>query len=230
VHILHGDDFVLPGFYEKMRRATESADVAMACCRAFVVDESDAIDSLSPRIGSLESPGRDVTAFCYNNPFLTPAVVIRRSIYEAEGGFREELIHVADWDMFVRAIRLGAGLAVNEPLASYRLFAANDTSRLMRTGENLRDYLRLSEVFAAAAADFDMARFRHAVASRARGQADAARERGDLEAAEANEKVWLELVPGDNANPKSAKWFLKQFIPPGLLGLSRFLQGANGSR
>ena len=71
------------------------------------------------------------------------AVVVRRSLVEAVGGFHPSLIHAADWDLWKRAA-LHQPVAAHEPapLACYREFEGNDTSRLVRTGANSADYRR----------------------------------------------------------------------------------------
>ena len=139
-----------------------------------------------------------MASYHYENPFRTPGSVVRRSFYEEHGGFDPRLPHVADWEMWVRAIRLGGGLALNEPLAWYRYFPANHTGQLRRTGENLRDYLRLAELWQRAGlAGFSLERFTSLVADMALGQAGLYRQAGDSQAAAANEALWQETAsPG----------------------------------
>lgn len=196
VHILHGDDWVSPGFYERVGRAAgERPDLAFFHVRSFVVDAGGALEEVSPRVKALEAGGHDVTSYHYENPFRTPGAVVRRAFYEAHGGFDLRLPHVADWEMWVRAIRLGGGLALNEPLAWYRYFPANHTGQLRRTGENLRDYLRLAALWRQAGTPgFSMERFSAWVADMALGQAELYRQAGDVDAAAANEALWRETA------------------------------------
>jgi glycosyltransferase involved in cell wall biosynthesis len=196
VHILHGDDYVLPGFYTKIAdTAKNHRDVSAFFARCQVVDEDGALDYISGRIPQLTQPSRVPGDLLYSNDLLTPGVVLRRSFYEARGGFLFCLVHVADWEMWIRAIHQGGGLWFNELLAAYRFFPSNDTGRLARTAENLRDYLRLANIFESHFDDFDLARFRALVAQRAREQEWRFTGAGDKDAASSNHELWRELTP-----------------------------------
>ena len=198
VHILHGDDSVLPGFYRAME---ESADahpaVSFFHARALVLDEAGNTKETSPIIENLESPGNDVAPFYYTNPFRTAGVVIRRTFYEQHGGFNLKFRHVGDWEMWVRAIFLGTGLCLNETLATYRSFAGNDTSRLVSTGENLYDCLELSDHWTACEMpDFNPQRFREMIAFAATHWAEVFRKAGNNEAHATYLKLCQELKAG----------------------------------
>jgi glycosyltransferase involved in cell wall biosynthesis len=161
VHILHGDDFVLPGFYKAvLDSAARFPDVGLVCTRSFIVDEGGEIDGLSPRLRHLEAPSREVRPLIYGGNLMhTPSVVVRKAVYARCGGFEESLVHVADWEMWVRAVGSSGGVCVNRPLAAYRVFAAQDTARLRLTGENLRDHLRLCDRWVAGLPGFDEVAF-----------------------------------------------------------------------
>lgn len=215
VHLLHGDDYVLPDFYATVATAAERhPDVDFFATRALVVDEHDALDTISTRVPSLERGGRDTRPFYYDNPFRTPAVVVRRTRYERVGGFDPRLVHVADWEMWVRAIRTGGGLAINEPRCAYRVFAGNHTSQLVRTGEGLRDHLRMAAVWEAAGLpEFSRARFRRWIVTTARLRMQHFAETGDHEAACANRRLWSEIAaPREKlayAAHRTLRWVLR---------------------
>jgi hypothetical protein len=80
-------------------------------------------------------------------------------------------------------------------LAYYRFFPGNDTGRLARTAENLRDYLRLAEFLSASDPDFDFNRFRRMVSFKAEEQRRRFVTLGDSDAAAANQSFLLELTP-----------------------------------
>src|SRR5207253_8477520 len=136
VHILHGDDFVLPGFYRAvLDAAARFPEMGLLCTRSFIVDEAGEIEGLSPRLRHMEVPTREVRPLIYGgNVIQTPSVVVRKSVYAQVGAFNESLVHVADWEMWVRAVATFGGVCVNKPLAAYRVFAAQDTARLRLTG------------------------------------------------------------------------------------------------
>jgi glycosyltransferase involved in cell wall biosynthesis len=195
VHILHGDDYVLPGFYRKIEEmAGAEPGVAFFHARALILDEAGKTEGSSPVIESLETPDNDVTPFYYTNPFRTAGVVVRRAFYEEHGGFKPQFVHVGDWEMSVRAIFLGTGLCSNDTLATYRSFAGNDTARLVNTGVNLHDCLKLSDHWAACGMpDFNPKRFREMIAFAAAHWAEVFRKAGNTEAHSAYLKLCQEL-------------------------------------
>jgi glycosyltransferase involved in cell wall biosynthesis len=148
VHILHGDDWVGPEFYARFGAAfEESPRCAAVFSRAFIVDEQGKSLGLSLPVGSLSRESNDARELMLDNPLRAPAAVVRRRFYEEQGGFEPSLVHVADWEMWVRAVTRGRARMLDRALASYRLFAANDTGRLVQSADNYRDYLRLAEIW-----------------------------------------------------------------------------------
>ena len=149
VHILHGDDYVLPGFYQRLgEEAQLHPNVTPVAVRTFYVDEEGVIFGVTPRLPKLENGSRIVEDFFYGTPIQCPGTVVRRDFYEKNGGFIPTLVHVADREMWARAMALAGGLVTREVLSCYRVFAANDSGRFARTGENLRDSERLNQLFA----------------------------------------------------------------------------------
>jgi glycosyltransferase involved in cell wall biosynthesis len=194
VHILHGDDFVLPGFYAAMRGMIDNhAPLTLACSRFFFCDASAEIETLSPRVTSLEEPSNDVSFLFGANRLGFAATVIKREFVEVHGGFQSALIHTADWEMWVRCISRGRGIMKNAPFAGYRVFGENHTSQLMRTGENVRDDLRFGYLLAAEHNNFDLAKFKRDVAAKAMGQAKYFGGQQNEEAARANFDLWRTL-------------------------------------
>jgi glycosyltransferase involved in cell wall biosynthesis len=191
VHILHGDDFVLPGFYSAVRdAAVRFPDVGLFCTRAFIVDEAGEIDSLTTRPRFLESPSRDVRPMIYSgNPLVTPSIVVRRSAYARVGLFEESLSHVADWEMWVRLIAACGGVSINRALAAYRVFAAQDTARIKFTGDNLREYLRLGDLWTRVLPGFQPVPFLRLVEAMAANQMQEFAARGMHDAVAANSQV-----------------------------------------
>ena len=195
VHILHGDDYVLPGFYRKMEDlAQRHPTVSFFCVRALLVDKAGHTEGTSPRIESLEHPGNEAAAFYYSNPFRPAGVVMRRTFYERHGGFNPIFVHVADWEMWVRGVLLGTGLCSEEVLATHRSFPGNDTSRLVKTGNNLRDCLKLADHWAACGMPgFDVRSFRNMISTAATTWAEVFREAGDTEAHSAYVRLGQEM-------------------------------------
>ncbi|MBL7950721.1 MAG: glycosyltransferase family 2 protein [Flavobacteriales bacterium] len=193
VHILHGDDLIGPGFYAKMDAMVHAhPGSAMYATRCFFIDEEDVITWVSPRLTVAEAGTHDATPMYYANQLQFAGVVIRRSFYEQHGGFLPELVHTADWEMWCRAMSQGGCVTTSDVLASYRVFAANDTGRLMRTAENLRDRIRFAGVMSLRHDDFSLQRAALDTRHLAWKQYLQFQRAGDHEAAQANLRYWLE--------------------------------------
>ena len=196
VHILHGDDYVLAGFYDRVAALAERhASVALIASRSFIVDEGNVITGITNRFHEMEGGTRSLESFFYGTPIQPPGIVVRRSFYETHGGFLSELVHAADCEMWARAVGLMGGLVTPEVLACYRTFAANDSGRLARTAENLRDVERLNRLFAARYSGFDSRRAAQRVSFMALVQAERFDQSGDTEAAQANWDYWKQCTP-----------------------------------
>jgi predicted O-linked N-acetylglucosamine transferase (SPINDLY family)/glycosyltransferase involved in cell wall biosynthesis len=141
VHILHGDDTVLPGFYSRFREAIEKEPTVRAVfCRHIYMDEKSHWSFLSQL--ERETPG--ILSDCLErlvifNRIMTPSIVVKRSVYEELGGFNLELFHSGDWDMWKRIATTYPVWYDSQPLACYRQHSNSDTSRLMITGANIAD-------------------------------------------------------------------------------------------
>ena len=213
VHILHGDDYVLPGFYQRLTEEAQlHPDVSLMAVRAFYVDEESVILGVAPRLPKLENGSRLVEDFFYETPIQCPGIVVRRDFYEKNGGFIPTLVHTADCEMWARAIGLSGGLVTREVLACYRLFAANDSGRLARTGENLRDLERLNQLFAERYPEFDCKRARQRVLDKALGQASRFSESGESEAAKTNQDYWKENAPISLRSRRFAKIIARSIL------------------
>lgn len=195
IHILHGDDFVLPGFYRSFEDVFEkNADINVVACRSFIVDESSEIDSITPRLKTLEDGGHLLSPLRMGCPLQTPSVVVKRAFYESHGGFDERLIHTADWEMWLRSFFFGKGIAINTVLACYRTFSENDSSRLAKAGENVRDYRRLELVLKEKGIECDTSGFRLMCQRVALIQSENFKQKGDIQAVKANQRVWAETA------------------------------------
>lgn len=202
VHILHGDDFVAPEFYRNVERVSDARpEASLIVVRSIVVDEAGEIEYMGSRLAPDDQVRYDIPDQHYRNHIFTPGIVARRSAYEAFGGFMPELVHVADWELTRRFTQLGGCAFINLPLAYYRLFPQNDTGKLARTGENLRDWLRLGDILAARDPGFQMRLWEASVREHAIFQYHQFTRLGDDAAAEANFAIWLEVYR------KTATWY-----------------------
>jgi glycosyltransferase involved in cell wall biosynthesis len=144
VHILHGDDAVLPGFYDAIRAGIRHDPMVYAAfCRIITMNEANLWLELSELESEIAGVIPDlVQRLAVFNHIMFPAIVVRRTAYEQLGGFHPALFHSADWDMWKRVAARYPVWYDPQPLALYRVHQRSDTSRLMRTGANIDDARR----------------------------------------------------------------------------------------
>ncbi|MBV8886847.1 MAG: glycosyltransferase [Chroococcidiopsidaceae cyanobacterium CP_BM_RX_35] len=141
IHLLHGDDCVLNGFYCKLQQAfAENSDIGAAFCRYIYMDEHGHWQLISllekPQSGVLD---HWLEKIAVEQRIQTPSIVVRREIYETLGTFDSRLSWTEDWEMWVRITAHYPIWYEVEPLALYRMHANSSTGRRTRTGENIRD-------------------------------------------------------------------------------------------
>ncbi len=140
VHLLHGDDLVLPGFYRAMEAALDQPSAVAAVCRVRDIDADNAPLYVSRSYRRGTGVWRHaLEAMAVSNRVRSPGIVVRRSAYERVGGFRTDLPHAADWEMWTRLAASGPIVFVDEVLACYRRHAASDTSSRVRSGANIAE-------------------------------------------------------------------------------------------
>ena len=213
VHILHGDDFVLDGFYKEYAACAEKhPDAFLIYCDTMGVNESGAfmydMGLQSTHVGVT----KDVSEIMYNNRICFPSVVIRKEAFDQLGGFNQSLSHCADWEMWVRVIGKLGGIQIQKQLCCYRDSLVNDTAKVKRTADNLREYEKTFEIFASYNIGLDqelvLKRLKHVSLF----QYYNFKEKGDLEAAKNNLDYYLSKA----SVFEKAKILIKdKIIPPG---------------
>jgi glycosyltransferase involved in cell wall biosynthesis len=150
VHILHDDDAVLPGFYARLETALRGRpEVGAAFTRSIYADADGHWQSFSP----VERPTPGIVEdwlfrIASGQRVTTPSVVVRRSAYEAIGGFDQSVSTGGeDWEMWVRIATRFPVWFEPEPLAVYRM---NRTGSLTGAAEGTvglaQDMLRMTAV------------------------------------------------------------------------------------
>lgn len=195
VHILHSDDYLLPGFYPRLADvAAHHPDVALIASRSFLVDHESAIIGVTERLPALEGGAHVVDSFFYRTPIQTPGVVVRRAFYERHGGFTD-VPCLLDCEMWTRAISLAGGVVTAEVLACYRMFEENHSAQSARTTRMLQGATVLNELFAARHPGFDQQLGLQRVLSEALILAEHFTEVNDAAAAAANLAYWRANAP-----------------------------------
>jgi len=148
VHILHSDDMLVPGFYERFRSAAEQeTTIGAALCRHIYTDGDGQWQSLSRLERNTPGIIPDwLERIAVGQRVETPSIAVKRSVYEHLGGYHSELFHAADWEMWRRIAMHYPVWYEPEALAYYRVQSGSDTSRLYRTGANIADIRRSIEI------------------------------------------------------------------------------------
>jgi hypothetical protein len=149
VHLLHGDDRVFHGFYYKMSALFEHhPEIAAGFCRHVITNEGGEILRYSPEELRVSGVLPDwLSRIGGELPLQPPSMVVRRTAYEQLGGFDTRMISCGeDWEMWVR---IAAQYAVGfepETLAAYRDSGNSLTKRSIRSGQNIRDVRKATEI------------------------------------------------------------------------------------
>lgn len=124
VHVLHDDDTVRPGFYERLEAGLRQHPEAGAALTRHIYADSDGhwwsispLERTTP--GILDGWLKKIAS---GQRVATPSMVVRRSTYEVLGGFdpRSGRVGGEDWEMWVRIATRYPVWFEPEPLAVYR--------------------------------------------------------------------------------------------------------------
>jgi glycosyltransferase involved in cell wall biosynthesis len=139
IHLLHGDDFVEPGFYAALERGfAADPECGAAFSASNYVNESGVLlgttAPVSTHAGRLDD-GLGVIAS--EQRIMTPSIVVRRDVYAALGTFDPRLKCAEDWEMWVR---IAAHYPIwHDPavLANYRMHENSNTGRNIRSARDM---------------------------------------------------------------------------------------------
>ena len=211
VHILHDDDFVATGYYEEVNTLRDKyPGLGLYGTRSFIIDEESVVTGVIPRLADLEYPNRSATQFFYECPIRFPGITVRRTSYETLGGFRPDLGYVADWEMWARISDDHGAVISRNPLTYYRFYTGNATWLCIRTAEETRSMMRLSEIFAKRYSGFCLRTAQIRIAAVAWQHYNKFKSSGDEFATNANRELWKELTPFR----QRAACHLKEIIMP----------------
>ncbi|WP_414622975.1 glycosyltransferase [Calothrix sp. CCY 0018] len=149
IHLLHDDDYVLPGFYNRLRQSLEESpdSVGAAFTNYQNVNEqgkvifTQQLYEHEPRIIKDFAERIGIT-----NPLNMPAVVVRRSTYEHLGGYLPELNYTGDWEFYKRVTAFYDWWYEPQILACYREHSQNITTDSMLSGSKGTDIRKAIEV------------------------------------------------------------------------------------
>jgi glycosyltransferase involved in cell wall biosynthesis len=140
IHLLHGDDNVLPGYYKAIGSLLDRyPEAGAAFCRYQYIDDKS--NYLYPQKAEEEKEGllqnwlvrlgeRQRIQYC--------AISVRREVYEKLGGFYG-VTYGEDWEMWMRIAREYPMAYTPEILASYRMHYQSISGQSFMTAKNLHD-------------------------------------------------------------------------------------------
>lgn len=144
IHILHGDDYVLPGAYTEFRETIASAPGSVAAfARVLMVDKDSRWQSISELLGD-EKHGPlayDVLRWRVCPVQFSGVLFSHKAVELAGGNFDCAFTHAQDWNLWWRIAKTGKAAYSSVVVGAYRIFEGNHTSSLLRTGKNLEEYL-----------------------------------------------------------------------------------------
>lgn len=149
IHLLHGDDCVRPGFYQKFQQAfVTHPETGAAFCRHIHMDEQGHWQHISWLEQSESGVLNNWLArIAVAQRIQTPSIVVRREVYETLGGFDRRIRYWGeDWEMWVRIAANYPVWYEVEPLALYRTRSLSLSGRSMQTGENIQDCRKAIEI------------------------------------------------------------------------------------
>ena len=131
--LLSADDYLLPGALDRAVRFMEArTEVGFVFGRALLAGENAAMERLTPlprrltKDGSAVFSGRRFVEYSRaRNIVPTPSAVVRTSLQLAAGGYREDLPHTGDMEMWLRLAALADVGYLDEDQAVYRMHGNN---------------------------------------------------------------------------------------------------------
>jgi glycosyltransferase involved in cell wall biosynthesis len=140
VHLLHADDRVLPGYYEKMEALFASYPQAGACFSGLrYIDEEGAVTSVESSYAPTECVLENwLNTIATASRSQYAATAVRRSVYEELGGYFG-VSYGEDWEMQVRIASRYPVAYTPDILAEYRTHAGSISRDKVRSSANLAD-------------------------------------------------------------------------------------------
>ena len=149
VHILHQDDIVLPGFYDRLRKGAEESHASAIFCRYAIANSKGHWIHMSElhrkSAGLLDDWHARITA---RQLIQCAAIAVRRRVYEQLGGFLPHLRFVPDWEMWQRIASQFPFWFEPSILACYRVHSDSATSRMRSNAADVREVREMIELTA----------------------------------------------------------------------------------
>ncbi|MEH2365347.1 tetratricopeptide repeat protein [Nostoc sp.] len=149
IHLLHDDDYVLPGFYTSLKQSLEGCpdSVGAAFTGYENINETGEITFRQQLYGTDKGIVSDLLLYVgVANPLNPPAVVIRRATYERLGGYHPELTSTLDWELYKRIATFYDWWYEPEILVHYRVHSQSMRTELSLSGDRVASIRRSIEI------------------------------------------------------------------------------------
>ncbi|MBN3942058.1 tetratricopeptide repeat protein [Nostoc sp. NMS9] len=149
IHLLHDDDYILPGFYSRLQESLEgcSDSVGAAFTGYENINEKGEVIFSQQVYGEQRGIAQNwLQIIGVSNLLNMPAVVIRREAHEQLGVYHPELTYTSDWEVYKRITSVFDWWYEPEILARYRHHANNVTSELLLSGKQMISIRRAIEI------------------------------------------------------------------------------------
>ena len=150
IHLLHHDDYVLPGFYSRFKTALTTCpdSVEAAFTGHQVINEARQILHTEEHgIANYRGIVRDwIQKIGVVNTTSPPSIVIKRSAYEKLGGYKLDILYTCDWELYKRIASFCDWWYEPGILAHYRQQENSITMSENTNGASGYDHLRGIEI------------------------------------------------------------------------------------
>ena len=147
IHMLHGDDFVAPGFYAEIEGLfLDYPEAGAAFTGYYHVAFDGTILYTNPSLGNTRGPVDGwLEIIAQGQQIQPPSIVVKRSVYEQLGSFFA--VHYGeDWEMWIRISAQYEVVRSPERLANYRVHGGNISSQYHVSGQNIRDIQKVIHI------------------------------------------------------------------------------------
>ncbi len=150
VHLVRGDELVLPGAYAELAGVLERHPESRAVfARSVITDEAGIWEGLSAVLGpALSGDLVHDPARWAQSPVHSVATIFRRDAALTVGGFDDRHAHTAEWELWWKLAQGFPTAYTNACLGSHRRLGGGHGGAPFRTVAGLREGLRLVEQIA----------------------------------------------------------------------------------
>ncbi|TVT43609.1 glycosyltransferase [Hymenobacter setariae] len=143
VHLLHGDDRIVPGFYTKMEALYQRyPEIGAAFSRYVSISEEGNKIGLPAAVDEEGVLSNWLERIAQHQPIQYACMTVRREVYERLGSFYGTS-YGEDWEMWVRIARYYPVAYTPEVLANYRIRTHSITWEKSRNSQIVPDLLNV---------------------------------------------------------------------------------------